>query len=267
MLIFELHGRFSTFQLQPCTNAILFSAQRSGSTWMIDNLENCRYTQITPEGKKFRGDTFIRTELWHQFGNPEIHSKNVSVSDALRYIVLNSSVKIFPSVWNRSRDDVVSLVRAQNQSQLTILVLRRDHLAVIKSYQNIGKTMWNGLYPTNYFTQEENETSDGRQLDDDAPGPRSAPDRPVHPQIQKIVGDYSTFERDVEEFLGKEDGVRYDVLNYEDVRYEPAIMLDGNRCVIRNCNYNNSEYEKAVRRLRWSTSFKHWFFHEHRYDH
>lgn len=227
---------------------------------MVNNFENCRYTNITPEGKKFRYDTFIRTEIWHQFGDPELHATNLSVNDAIRYVVRNSSVKIFPDVWKRHRDDVVSLLTAQDRYKFSILVLRRDRQAVIESYQNLGNTFWNGVYPFNYFRVAENSAYGDKSMTETLSlGQRSLSHR-VYRQIEDMVGRYAAFETDVIKFLESEEGLLHDVVNYDGIKHEPAILLNRNRCVIRNCNFNNSEYENAVRNLRIPASLKSRFF-------
>ena len=209
----------------PCARALIFTGARQGSTWFVDSLERCRYSSAgagTPD-RRYADDVFKRTELWKHFGEPHLDGSALSADDALRYIVTNSSVKIFPSVYYRRKADVVHMLRQRDKFNLAVFVLRRHVNATWDSWVRAqNSNVWNGA-------KKEHEAELNQTLYD--------------------VRDYffdsrQRYDENVDAML---DGfqVQYDLFDYDDIKDKALIYARNNACFIRNCNYVQSQEADA----------------------
>ena len=211
--IFELDSiKTTTSSLQPCGRAILFSGARQGSTWLIDSIEKCAYS--APQSRlyhynKYVHTVFKRTELWKHFGD------TMDKHDALEYIVSNSSVKIFPSVFWKRRTDLRFLLQKAKLLGIHIFVLRRDVEHTWKSW-SIAQVhdVWNGV--------QANGT--GKQLEK------------YHEQYIYFKESRKRYDNAVDNIL-REEKVMFDLFEFEKVKGQDVIVAKNNRCVIRNCNF------------------------------
>lgn len=198
-----------------CSNAIVFTGARQGSTWFINSLERCSFADAPSANTsqpRFADDSFKRTELWKHFGEPALDGTNLSATDAVHYIVHNNSVKIFPSVFWRRRDDIAQMLRMRREHNLTVLVLRRDVHAAWDSWRRANRSgVWNGSV---------------KQVHDE-----------YDPQLHEyFLASRERYDRGVENFLHKEQ-VPYDVFDYDQVKGQPYVIAKNNHCYIANCNF------------------------------
>lgn len=179
--------------LRSCANAVIFSGARQGSTWFIDSIENCAYSHEDPaSGKRlFNRDVFRRTELWKHFGEPHLDGSDLSPRDAVRYVIRNSSVKIFPSVFWRRRDDVASILKMRSEFSLSVLILRRDVDAAWKSWlKALTSKRWNGspVVQSNTSTVDTGVNDDNRNDSFPKEFENTTVQRVIKPQVSIING-------------------------------------------------------------------------------
>lgn len=144
----------------------------------------------------------------------------MSYMNALEYITHNSSVKIFPSVFWRRRNDIVGMLERRDVFKLTVLVLRRDVEAAWDSWKRAEESgKWNGS------GREGNQTFNASLYG-------------------YFVESRKRYDEGVETLLDGL-GVMYDVFDYDEVRKRPYIVAERNGCYVRNCNFGVSEYRVA----------------------
>lgn len=202
--------------LPRCENGLIFTGARQGSTWLIDSFEKCMYSSSASpvSGLSFSRDVFRRTELWKHFGEPHLDGTNLTARDALRYITHNTSVKIFPSVFWRRRNDITYMLKRRADYNLTVIVLRRDVQAAWKSWVRARENdVWNGA--------SSNEVRGGG----------------VNESLKSYFEQSRLrYDRGVDMLLGKLD-VQFDLFDYDVVRKLRSVVATNNGCVIRNCNF------------------------------
>lgn len=212
-VVFDYHLINTTTPLLPsCGRAILFSGARQGSTWFIDSIEHCAYS--SPQDREFHWNKYVphvfkSTELWKHFG------EHMDKHDALEYIVSNSSVKIFPSVFWKRRNDLRYLLNQAKSLGIHVFVLRRDVEHTWKSW-SIAQVheVWNGVKVNatgkelDKYEQQYNYFKDSRKRYDDA--------------VDRML---------------KEEHVTYDLFEFDKVKDQHIIIASNNGCVIRNCNF------------------------------
>lgn len=128
-----------------CRNTIVFSGARQGSTWFVNSIEKCAYTTSisTSITGTYNDNVFDKTELWKHFGEPDIDGTSLSATDALKYIVSNSSIKIFPSVFYRRKKDIAFMLSKRKKFDVSVTILRRNVHAAWKSWLKArGSKVW-----------------------------------------------------------------------------------------------------------------------------
>lgn len=251
-----------------CQNAVIFTGARQGSTWFIDSIQHCMYSRVDPESghRLFHPDVFRKTEIWKHFGEPQLDGTHLTAQDALNYVVHNTSIKIFPSVFWRRRHDVAEILRHRQKYNLTILVLRRDVEATWHSWLRAQRSnVWN-VASSNATSTDTQSTSVSNDADDfDLPAGLNF--RELEHEKQRLMSNLSPeeyrerygrfsdsrkrFDKGVEQLL-REHQVSYDVFDYDIAREMPVAIARNNRCIIRNCNFDQKQQQDALRKMsRW----------------
>lgn len=254
-----------------CRNAVIFTGARQGSTWFIDSIQHCAYSHVDSQsgGRLFHPDVFKKTEIWKHFGEPQLDGTDLSAQDALHYVVHNTSIKIFPSVFWRRRNDVAEILRNRFVHKLTILVLRRDVEATWHSWLRAQQSnIW--IAASSNTTSTGSHTSHSTDVSNDADDfdlPDGLDSRELEHERQRLLNNWSReeyrerysrfsdsrkrFDKGVEQLL-KEHQVPYDVFDYDTAREMPVVIARNNRCIIRNCNFEHKQQEDALGKLsRW----------------
>lgn len=203
--------------LPPCKNAVIFTGARQGSTWFVDSIENCAYSTVAhgDGARQFAKDVFKKTELWKHFGEKALDGVDMTAYGALDYIVSNTSIKIFPSVFWRRRPDIMTILNERKLYNLTVLVLRRDVEAAWDSWVRAeSSNVWNGAVKTANVTFDES----------------------LHRYFVESRGRYDV---GVEKLLN-ENGVEYDVFDYDKAKNMKTLVARNNGCMILNCNFRNA---------------------------
>lgn len=249
-----------------CERAVIFTGARQGSTWFIDSIQHCAYSTVDGQtGRRlFHPDVFRKTEIWKHFGEPGLDGTNITVPDALEYIVHNTSIKIFPSVFWRRRHDVARILQSRHEYQLSILVLRRDVEDTWHSWLHAQRShVWNAA-STNTTLSPSNSMHVSTDADEfEFPGILDP--REMEHERQRQIANWSPqeyrerfsrfqesrkrFDKGVEQML-RENRVSYDIFDYDTVREMPIVLARNNRCFIRNCNFDNDAQLEALRKLR-----------------
>lgn len=211
--------------VRECGHVLLFTSPRHGSTWFLDNVEKCRFS------RKF-GGTFGNlnslTEMWNQgqFGPV----RNLTAPQAVNYLLSNLSLKIFPGPYSERRDVAIQLVEQLGQSNnniIPVVILKR---AVNDVYRSLSMAQKTGTWNRNNQALKKDSIDDEK---DDG-------DERLNVQEQRMVLPHDDF---MSEFFAQvpEDlenrGIRYDTLDYEDIKERQWIMLPKNGCYVRNCNF------------------------------
>lgn len=251
-----------------CQNSVIFTGARQGSTWFIDSIERCAYSRVDPQSGRrlFHPDVFKKTEIWKHFGEPQLDGTDLSAQDALHYVVHNTSIKIFPSVFWRRRQDVTEILQNRQKYKLTILVLRRDVEATWHSWLRAQRSnVWNvaSSNATSNVTLHTDVSNDA----DDFDLPAGLDSRELEHEKQRLISNWSPeeyrqrftrfsdsrkrFDKGVEQLL-REQQISYDVFDYDTAREMPVVIARNNRCIIRNCNFDREQQRAAMGKMsRW----------------
>lgn len=264
-------------RIKPCAKALIFTGARQGSTWFIDSIEKCSYSHIDPttEHRLFARDVFRRTELWKHFGEPHLDGTNMTAHDALHYVARNTSVKIFPSVFWRRRDDIITMLKHRHEFRLAVLVLRRDVNAAWLSWlKAMASNNWAGAATSTNILRNSTADStaaqgkpEGQTVREDAKGYNHELARDLFERAQQVhptasisksryddhyryfIESRRSYDRGVERLL-RDLNVPYDVMDYGKLHNVPAILARNNRCWIPNCNFRKREQREAFQALK-----------------
>lgn len=194
----------------PCKNALVFTAPHHKSIWLIDSIDHCTHSPNSMHAN----DVFEKTQLWSH-----ALSDAMRADDALRYIATNSSVSIFPNVFNLRRADVTHLLSQQHNYSLTVLVLHRN-----------PESVWDDTRRQIAWQTQS--------------APHSAPYFRNQTAYDLLIGQVNTYYDAVEQLLTGMQVV-YDVLHYDEVKQLPVISATNNACSIRNCNFRHEHMPKS----------------------
>jgi len=192
--------------LPQCGHSVLFSSMRHGSTWLMNSIEHCQFS----DGLSY-GDANKHTELWRHGASWPL--SDVTVSEASEYAEINCSLKIFPFAFKK---DVRSFIEDIIRRGLPILVLQRDPAAVFESLKVARESgKWNKVrLPDKSRTVEVNATS---------------------LQAEKArLARYFTKSFTLLKDLG---APKVDAFMFEDIHELEYIVARNNGCYIHNCNF------------------------------
>lgn len=197
--------------LPQCGHALLLTAPRHGSTWLVDSIERC----------SFRANGTFTTannnaELWIP---SHVALSNISVAHATRHLQQNCSLKLFPQSFTTRPQDAVSMVRVARDTDTPILVLTRSIEAVFVSWRRArSEKVWNLVSAPN---QMRNSTVDKELWNAFVP-------------FRDGVIRYFSMVDDVLERL---EVRKVDRFAYEDIANKRFVVARKNGCYIRNCNF------------------------------
>lgn len=202
--------------LTQCGRTILFTGPRHGSTWFLDCVENCTFSQAN-NGESFGNLNFV-SELWNNGQQGPI--VNISVDGAIDYVQHNLSVKIFPTPFRKRNEQAMRLVQRSYENGVTLVLLTRKPEAASKSFA-IAKEggVWNANskgQPTSNNDSVKIDLADGER----------------EGFINMIKHHYELVHQKLTEYQ-----IPYDSLDYDEIKNQKYFILPKNRCYVRSCNY------------------------------
>lgn len=217
--------------LPGCGHVLVFTGPRHGSTWFLNNVENCTYTNSDGTFGKLHD----YSELW--VPRPFSNVMNMSVADAQDWIVHNVSLKIFPWPWRNRPEDAKQILLHAVKHGVPIVLLERD---VYQAYRSIMLAL-----RTKRWDDNARRTGNGVDTALSDKEDLNKVDEMVDEMVKSGNRNWIQFKEDmdthleaVSEFLMQEH-LAYDRVNYDDIVDIPSITLTNARCVIRNCNFAN----------------------------
>lgn len=211
-----------------CGRSLVFTGPRHGSTWFVNNIENCSYSQ---QDGTF-GTLHEHSELWIQGRNSKV--ANLSLYEAEQYIIHNGSLKLFPWPWSTRAQDSKSLVNHCAKHNVPLILLERDVRHAFRSMiVAITTERWNA----------------NKILEKEHPDPFEA-DRAVllankminsgHRQWKNFESRMTQHAVSVAKFLAS-NNFPYDRVIYDSFVKSDSIFLPNANCKIRNCNFVNQK--------------------------
>lgn len=205
---------------KPCSHIVLFSAPRHGSTWFIDSVEGCSFTRAN---NGTFGGLNSKTELWN--GGQDGIVRNMSIGDAIQYVVNNMSLKLFPSPLKFRRDDASAVIDGARLHNVPFVMLTRKPESALKSLLVAKEThVWNRVANTSSasidLSVEDEELTEYRNV---------------------ITKHFNSARN-----LLESKGISYDSVDYDVVKNDPWIKLPKSLCYVRNCNFEPSATEIAT---------------------
>jgi len=196
--------------LPRCAHVVMFTSPRHGSTWLVDSIERCKYSN----GTKSFGDANWYAELWNPGQRGPLF--NLTAEEAVEYIARNGSVKLFPVALER---DARFVVDAAVRRGFPIFLLRRDAVAVFQSVQNVRiDDVWNRV-------RKPSRTSEREAVQEDD---------------ERFVGmrrNLQKFFEKAEALLSEVGATKVDDFTFEDIYEQEFIVARNNGCYIHNCNF------------------------------
>lgn len=210
-----------------CPRLVLLSAPRHGSTWFLNSVEQCRFSETsTVNGSQVTsyGSFNSLTELW----NPAQKSsqlRNISAYDAAQYVRQNVSIKLFPiSVMNIPRLEM--FLNEANKRGVRFVALKRIPREAFKSWvQAALSAKWN--------THSKGRTKRTIITDEDMKEYMKKSDLTEGAYVRWIESNFAIYEKVLNGL-----GMHFDVLWYEEIQDRKYIEVGGaDGCHVRNCNY------------------------------
>lgn len=210
-----------------CGHSLVVAGPRHGSTWFVNNIENCSYSQA--DGTF--GTLHDESELWLQ--RPHSMVANLSVSQAEKYISQNSSLKLFPWPWRTFRKDSQRLLQYCVKQKIPVILLERDVHRAFRSMVLAKETnRWNDN------NVQSSSSSDSILVE--------RVEQMVAEKIEFRSRDWVTFESQmkhhalsVASYLDKHN-LPFDRVAYDMFVKAEHIVLPSSQCKIRNCNHVRS---------------------------
>lgn len=217
--------------LPACGHVLVFTGPRHGSTWFLNNVENCTYSNSDGTFGKLHD----YSELW--VPRPFSNVMNMSVADAQDWIVHNVSLKIFPWPWRNRPEDAKQILLHAVKHGIPIVLLERD---VYQAYRSIMLAL-----RTKRWDDNARRTGNGVDTALSDKEDLNKVDEMVDEMVKSGNRNWIQFKEDmdthleaVSEFLMQQH-LSYDRVNYDDIVDIPSITLTNAQCVIRNCNFAN----------------------------
>lgn len=198
-----------------CPHVVLFSSARHGSTWFIDSVERCRFSRSgeRKEDEPFATSVFRETEPWKHVRS-ELY--NMTGGDVARYVVKNSSIKVFSSTLDANPQGVRNLIRTGAEMGLPFVILRRKPEETYRSLRVAKESgVWNGVGNVTL--------SLGDVMKEDG--------------FLKYQNGLQRYYGEIERLLREGGVTTIDSVDYDDIRQLKYIRLQRNDCYVRNCNF------------------------------
>lgn len=207
-----------------CGHSLVIAGPRHGSTWLVNNIENCSYSQS--DGTF--GNLHDKSELW--IPRPQNLVSNISVYQAEKYISHNSSLKLFPWPWRAFKNDSERLLQYCVKHKIPIVLLGRDVRQAFRSMVLARETnRWNDNNIRNTLIFNSSLIENVEQT--------------VAEKIKLRTNDWVTFNSQMKQhalsvanYLDK-NNFSFDRVAYDSFVKEKEIVLPNSHCKIRNCNY------------------------------
>lgn len=204
-----------------CPHAVVITSQRHGSSWFVNCIDNCSFSQVDHE-LNFDAKLYLKTELW----NPTFKLgpvANISFNETLNYLKVNHSLKILPNVHDLHHETIQKFLVRVASFKLPIVVLRRNLSNAFKSY-TIAKR-------TRQFNINSKQSNGERTLRLNFP-------RDIM-QENNFVMKINSYFHNITSFL-KRKNIVFEKLWYEEIRENRTIFLKSQNCEIFNCNYHRN---------------------------
>lgn len=230
--VMQFSSQKRTQQRKKCGHILLLSHPRQGSTWFLDCVEGCAFSN------RYNG-TFGKlnafSELWNvaQKGGP---LTNISATLAVEFLTSVMSLKIFSTPWEVYPHGVRQVVLNASKRGIPIVILNRRPRDAYLSFERArARNLWN-----------ENTYSPSGSDFDSVEGKDFNLDSSQNDVIneKKLLNSESFrnfkefrmkhYER-VQAFLKKEN-IPYDEVDYDDIKAQPTIVLPVANCIVCNCN-------------------------------
>lgn len=220
-----------------CPHVLLLSAPRHGSTWFLDNVEQCKYSRAEHDDRHGKqkigtfGDLNRHAELWNDAQDGPL--KRIPVQDVSDYLLRNHSIKVFPYVWNTHKPLLKTILdQVAFQSTPMIVLLRKPDEAYRSWLTALQTDVWNVNTNTSISSPLPNTTFDSSTpLEEEQ---RSHADEKGYAQM------LGKFFQEVQTYLDQH-AYPYDLFWYEQITEQAVIRLNSMSCIIHNCNFNRSQ--------------------------
>lgn len=213
----------NTSSLPYCGHSLVISGPRHGSTWFLNNIENCTYSQ--PDGTF--GTLHDESELWIPRPNSKV--LNITISEAEHYIIHNVSLKMFPWPWRTYQNNSRRLLHHCKRHKIPIILLQRDPLQAFRSMIIAEVTNnWNKNTIQNYQYKEDHTDHFERLIKKHMEG-REKDWKKFHFHIKQHVAS-------VHAYLDLHK-LPHDLVSYEKLINLKIIYLPNAGCKIQNCNF------------------------------
>lgn len=222
---FAQSSRQKNNSLPYCGHSLVVTGPRHGSTWFVNNIENCSFSH--PDGTF--GTLHDQSELWIQ--RPYSKVANLSVERVEHYVAHNVSLKMFPYPWRTRQHDAKRLLLYCIKHNIPVILLQRDVRHAFQSMVIAKKTnRWNDNAKSS-VNSNSNQTRIIVQS--------------VNNMIASAHKEWTQFEKhmnlhheSVSAFLDLHN-LPYDRVIYDHIVNKLHVELQNAQCRIRNCNYVN----------------------------
>lgn len=228
-----------------CPHVVLLSAARHGSTWFIDSVERCRFSEAN-NGTSF-GKLNMFSEMWMTSHDGPL--RDMKYGHALDYVTTFMSIKFFPWTWTLYSENITSLVRAAHHMRhLPVVVLTRSHADAYRSFVSAQeKGTWNSAVPDSDAGAGKVSTNEVTLRQSSARAvnvKQNASVRQGQTEQKKIEEDedFKHFAEQRDEYFKtirsmlKQNNVKYDQVDYDEIKGIKWIHLPNSQCYVRNCN-------------------------------
>jgi len=205
----------STKQQKPslpqCERMIVFSAPRHGSTWLIDCIGRCKYS----DGKTY-GHTNFYAETW----NPGLVGplQDIGMEDAVKYVERNGSIKLFPMSFRRKPGGPEFVITKASKRGIPVVILTRNESDSFQSWKYAKETAdWIQVRPEGNpgnKTVDENDES-----------------------FKSFSSNLKSYFEKVRLLLQEAGATIVDEFAYEEIKDQEFIVAKNSGCYIHNCNF------------------------------
>lgn len=208
-----------------CGHMLVFTGPRHGSTWFVNNIENCSYSQ--PDGTF--GDLFGHSELW--VDRKKGFVSDLTVNEAVEWLQSNTSLKMFPVAWNKRQPFASQLVLNAHSERVPIVLLARD---VRNAFRSMLVSTETGRWKENAV-----HSQNPQRHQDDLDEFDSVVDNLIQnndPKWRYFKSKMTSHLNAARDFLNRKR-IPYDLVTYDEFVDIESVVLPNANCVIRNCNF------------------------------
>lgn len=197
-----------------CPHSIILSSQRHGSTWVVNCLDNCTYSN--PETSHFIKKVFVSSELWIWPTGP---LATIAPESAVEYVKKNGTIKVFQQSLENRTEQVTELLRHARIRNVPVFFLRRN-LRDAYASKLVAKKNWDWRH----------------SVKDQGDGDRSSQ------QFVNTDNNYVRYRGQMKLYFEKLARIAGDVptIWYEDIVHKEWFfvpkVLNGQGCWIRDCS-------------------------------